>query len=81
MDIVSDVTIPVIAELGMTTMRLEDIMKLKVGEVITLKKAAGDPADVYIFDKNVAKAEIMVVDEHLGLRILEIDSGIDRIKS
>lgn len=81
LDIVSDVTIPVIAELGMTTMRLEDIMKLKVGEVITLKKAAGDPADVYIFDKNVAKAEIMVVDEHLGLRILEIDSGIDRIKS
>jgi len=81
LEIVSDVTIPVIAELGTTTMRMDDIMKLKVGDVITLRKAAGDPADVYIFDKNVAKAEIMVVDEHLGLRILEIESRSERLKS
>ncbi|HHX02170.1 MAG TPA: hypothetical protein GX739_05825 [Firmicutes bacterium] len=81
LEIVSDVTIPIFAELGSTTMRLEDIMKLKTGDVITLQKAAGDPADVYVFDKNVARAEIMVVDDHLGLRILEIESDIERIKS
>lgn len=81
MEIVSDVTIPVIAELGTTTMNLDEIMKLKSGDVITLQKAAGDPADVYVFDQNIASAEIMVVDDHLGLRILEIDSNLNRIKS
>ena len=55
-------------------------MKLKIGDVITLEKAAGDPADVYVSDQNIARAEITVVDGHLGLRILAMDNLKDQIK-
>lgn len=79
-EIVNDVTIQITAELGSTQMRLEDIMKLKIGDVISLEKAAGDPADVYVSDLNIAKAEITVVDDHLGLRILAMDNLENRIK-
>ncbi len=72
--LVNDVDMQITAELGHTQMRLSEIMKLKIGDVITLDKAAGDPADVYIADQNIAKAEITVVDDHLGLRILEIET-------
>jgi len=78
-EIVNDVHIQVIAELGSTTMTLGDLLKLQVGDVISLNKAAGDPADVYIMNKNIAKAEITIVDDHLGLRILEIDSLEDHV--
>lgn len=80
LDIVGDVMIKITAELGSTEMRLEEIMKLKIGDVITLEKAAGDPADVYVSDQNIARAEITVVDGHLGLRILAMDNLKDQIK-
>ena len=50
--------IKITAELGSTEMRLEEIMKLKIGDVITLEKPAGDPADVYVSDQNIARLRL-----------------------
>lgn len=79
-DLVNDVTLEVIAELGQSVMTLGELMKLTNGEIITLDKIAGEPADIYVNEKLIAKAEISVVDTHFGLRILEITNARDSIK-
>lgn len=78
-ELVSDVNIEITAELGQSTMTLGDIMTLKVGDFIKLDKSAGEPADVFAMGQPIAKAEVTIVDEHFGLRVLAIDSMKDLI--
>lgn len=78
-ELVNDVHIEITAELGQSTMTLGDIMTLKIGDFIKLDKSAGDPADVFAMGQPIAKAEVTIVDEHFGLRILSIDSVKDLI--
>ena len=69
-DLLLDVELPLAVELGHAQLPIKNILELGVGSVIKLDKAAGDPVDVLVNGKLVARGEVVVVDENFGVRIL-----------
>jgi len=80
-DMLLDVKLPVSIELGRTTMTINDILALGGGSVVELDKLAGEPVDLLVNDKIIARGEVVVVDENFGIRITSLISPQDRIKS
>ncbi len=80
-DILMDVRLPVAIELGRTEMTIRDILSLSSGSVVELNKLAGEPVDLYVNNKIVARGEVVVVDENFGLRVTSLISPEERIKS
>lgn len=72
MDLLSDVNLNVKIELGRTRMLVEDVLRLGEGSVVELDKLAGDPVDVYVNDRHVAKGEVLVLNDNFCVRINEI---------
>ena len=72
MDLLSDVNLNVKIELGRTKMLLEDVLKLGEGTVVELDKLAGDPVDIYVNDRPVARGEVLVLNDNFCVRINEI---------
>lgn len=79
-DMLMDVSLDVTIELGRTTMSIKDILGLGVGSVVELDKLAGEPVDVLVNDKLIAKGEVVVIDENFGVRITSIVSAQERVK-
>ncbi len=71
-DLLADVNLHVTIELGRTRMLVEDVLKLGEGVVVELDKLAGDPVDVYVNDRHVARGEILVLNDNFCVRINEI---------
>ena len=71
-DLLSDVNLNVTIELGRTRMLIEDVLRLAAGAVIELDKLAGDPVDVYVNERLVAKGEVLVLNDNFCVRINEI---------
>jgi len=69
MDLLLDVKLPVAIELGRTTLPISDILEWTQGSVIELDKLAGEPVDLLVNNKLVARGEVVVIDEKFGLRI------------
>ena len=72
MDLLADVNLQVKIELGRTRMLVEDVLRLGEGSVVELDKLAGDPVDVYVNDRHVAKGEVLVLNDNFCVRINEI---------
>jgi flagellar motor switch protein FliN/FliY len=72
MDLLSDVNLNVKIELGRTRMLVEDVLRLGEGSVVELDKLAGDPVDVYVNDRAVARGEVLVLNDNFCIRISEI---------
>ena len=72
MQLLSDVALNVKIELGRTRMYVEDLLRLNANSVIELDKAAGDPVDIYVNDRYVARGEVLVLNENFCVRISEI---------
>ncbi len=70
-----DVDLDVKIELGRTDMLVEDVLKLNDGSVVELDKLAGDPVDVYVNGRLVARGEVLVLNENFCVRISEIVDG------
>jgi flagellar motor switch protein FliN len=71
-DLLSDVNLNVKIELGRTRMLVEDVLKLNEGAVVELDKLAGDPVDVYVNDRHIARGEVLVLNDNFCVRINEI---------
>lgn len=71
-DLLSNVNLNVKIELGRTRMMVEDVLKLGEGAVVELDKLAGDPVDIYVNDRHVAKGEVLVLNDNFCVRINEI---------
>lgn len=71
-DLIMDVPLEVTAELGRTTKSISDILDFSPGKIIELNKIAGEPIDVLVNGKYVAKGEVVVIEESFGIRITEI---------
>jgi flagellar motor switch protein FliN/FliY len=69
------VPLEVTVELGRTTMSIKDILALGVGSVIELDKTAGEPVDIYVNNKLIARGEVVVIDENFGVRITSVVAG------
>jgi flagellar motor switch protein FliN/FliY len=80
-DLLMDVSLDVSIELGRTIMSIKDVLALGVGSVIELDKMVGDPVDILVNNKLIAKGEVVVVDENFGVRITSIVSTAEREKT
>jgi len=79
LDLIMDISMPVTVELGRATMTVQQLLQLGGGSVVELNKMAGEPADLYVRDVRLARGEIVVVENHFGLRITEILDGRHKI--
>ena len=67
-----DVNLHVKVELGRTLMYVEDVLRLNENSIIELDKLAGDPVDVYVNERHVARGEVLVVNDNFCVRVSEI---------
>lgn len=81
LDFLLDVTLQVSVEVGRTRMTIQDLLQLCQGSVIELAKLAGEPLDVYINDRLVARGEAVIVNEKFGVRVTDILSQHERIQN
>lgn len=70
--LLGDVDLDVMIELGRTEMYVEDVLKLAEGSVVELDKLAGDPVDVYVNQRLIARGEVLVLNNNFCIRISEI---------
>jgi flagellar motor switch protein FliN len=77
LELLKDVDLDLRIELGRTHMFLEDVLKLKRGSVVTLDKLAGDPVDVFVNGRLVARGEVLVLNDNFCVRVTELLTGDD----
>ena len=80
LDLILDIPLKVTVELGRTKMVVHDLLNLGQGSVIELTKLAGEPMEVLVNDKLVARGEAVVVNEKFGVRLTDIISPMERIQ-
>lgn len=76
-----DIPLRISVELGRTKMLINDLLQLGQGSVIELSKLVGDPLEVKVNEKLVAKGEVVVINEKFGIRLTEVMSAQERIES
>lgn len=76
-ELLSDVDLHVTIELGRTQMLVEDVLKLNEGSVVELDKLAGDPVDIYVNQRLVARGEVLVLNDSFCIRISEIVADLE----
>jgi len=80
-DMLLDISLAVSVELGRAQMTVKEVLSLGKGSIIKLEKLAGEPADLYINGKLIARGEVVVIDENFGLRITEIVGTREMVES
>lgn len=81
LELLFDVTLPLVVELGRTRLSVREILDLGPGSIIELDKLAGEPVDLYVNDVLFARGEVVVIEENFGIRITEIVSPEERMRS
>ncbi|XXM73530.1 flagellar motor switch phosphatase FliY [Lysinibacillus sphaericus] len=79
LDMLLDIPLQVTVELGRTNRSVKDILELSKGSIIELDKLAGEPVDILVNSRLIAKGEVVVIDENFGVRITDIVSPSDRL--
>jgi flagellar motor switch protein FliN/FliY len=75
LELLRDVQLDLKIELGRTHMQLEEVLQLKTGAVVTLDKLAGDPVDVYVNGRLIARGEVLVMNDNFCVRVAELVAG------
>lgn len=79
LDLLLDIPLKVTVELGRTSRPIKDILELSSGSIIELDKLAGEPVDILVNEKLIAKGEVVVIDENFGVRVTDILSKSERL--
>lgn len=79
-DMLNDVELEVKIELGRTDMLVEDVLRLTEGSVVELDKLAGDPVDIFVNNRLVARGEVLVLNDNFCVRINEIVTNLENIE-
>lgn len=79
MDFVLDIPLSLNVELGRNRMLISELLQLGQGSVVELTKLAGEPMDVYVNQRLIARGEVVVVNEKFGVRLTDIVSPVERI--
>ncbi len=79
LDLIMDVPLRVTVELGRTRMQIRDVLELGKGSVVELDKLAGEPVDLLVNGKLIARGEVVVIDENFGIRVTDIVSPAERV--
>ncbi|MDG0871145.1 flagellar motor switch phosphatase FliY [Paenibacillus thiaminolyticus] len=80
LNLLLDIPLKVTVELGRTHKQIKDILELSQGSIIELDKLAGEPVDILVNNKLIAKGEVVVIDENFGVRVTDIINQWDRIQ-
>ena len=80
LDFILDIPLQVTVELGRTKLLVKDVLQLNQGAVIELSKLAGEPLDIFVNSKLVARGEAVVVNEKFGVRLVDIVSPNERVE-
>lgn len=80
LDFILDIPLDVSAELGRTRLLVNELLQLGQGSVVELNKLAGEPLEVYVNGKMVARGEAVVINEKFGIRLTDIISPMERVK-
>ncbi|WP_442899822.1 flagellar motor switch protein FliN [Geomonas sp. RF6] len=79
LDFIMDIPLQLTVELGRTRLLVRDVLQLNQGSVVELTKLAGEPLDVFVNSKLVARGEAVVVNDKFGIRLLDIISPNERV--
>jgi flagellar motor switch protein FliN/FliY len=81
LEFVMDVPVEVSVEIGRKKMRIAEILRVGTGSVLELNKSAGEPLDIYVNNRVVARGEAVVVGDHYGVRLTEVLISEDRSRT
>ena len=81
LDLILDIPLTVTVELGRSKMLINDLLQLGQGSVVELTKLVGEPLEVLVNDKLVARGEVVVVNDKFGVRLTDIVSPMERVQS
>ena len=76
---IEDVPLIMIVEIGRTDMEVQEILNLKKGNLVVVEKVVGEPMDIVVGDRLMARGEIVVVNERYGVRISEVTRPEEKI--
>jgi flagellar motor switch protein FliN/FliY len=80
LEFILDIPLQVTVELGRTKLLVKDILQLNQGAVVELTKLAGEPLDIFVNSKLVARGEAVVINEKFGVRLVDIVSPNERVE-
>ncbi|MBT0663960.1 flagellar motor switch protein FliN [Geobacter pelophilus] len=80
LDFILDIPLQLTVELGRTKLLVKDVLELNQGSVVELGKLAGEPLDVFVNSKLVARGEAVVINEKFGIRLVDIVSPNERVE-
>ena len=80
LDFILDIPLDISAELGRSRLLINELLQLGQGSVVELNKLAGEPLEVYVNGKIIARGEAVVINEKFGIRLTDIISPIERVK-
>ena len=80
-ELLMDISLQISVELGRARMTIENLLRLTQGSVVELNRIAGEPLDIYVNNKLVARGEAVVVKEKFGVRIIDVVSPEMRLES
>ena len=72
LDLLLDIPLEIVVELGRTKMKISEVLELTSGSIVELDKMSGEPVDIYVNNRLIARGEVVVIEEHFGVRIKEI---------
>jgi len=81
LDFVLDIPLDVTVKLGSVKMLINDLLQLGQGSIIELPQQVDEPLEIYVSSKLIARGEVVVLDEKFGIRIMDIISPLERVKS
>lgn len=81
LDRIMDIPLVVSVELGRTSIQIGDLLQLAQGSIIELTKLAGEPLDILVHGKLVARGEAVVINDQFGVRLTDIVSQAERVES
>lgn len=76
LDLLQDVELDLRIEFGRTQLALEDVLRLRKGSVVALDKLAGDPVDIFVNDRLIARGEVLVLNDNFCIRVAELVAGM-----
>ncbi len=80
LDFILDISLQISVHVGGTKMLIKDLLQLGQGSIIELNKMAGEPMDVLVNDKLIARGEVVVVNDKFGIRLTDVMSLTDRVE-
>jgi flagellar motor switch protein FliN len=80
LDFILDIPLEITVEMGRTKMLINDLLQIGQGSVIELNRLAGEPLDILVNNRLIARGEVVVVSEKFGIRITDIISPLERVK-